>query len=199
MARTQGPLPLGNLEIRISADFSKETADRRRAFLSFRTQIRRLDLSHTLSTVPDPPQWIAVEKLLLSAKEGLGGPYRDDLPSVSSVNPILKATRVAWRRAHRLLGIHPLLHAQAPLWRKSGLRTGSELLDWPQWRRAGIHTISQILENDTLKSFLRLLEEFNLQPNQEWRYLQLKHCICQGTEAIRWGSRSSPVVAYLQQ
>ncbi|KAJ1200003.1 hypothetical protein NDU88_003833 [Pleurodeles waltl] len=175
MARTQGLLRSGNLEVQISADFSKETADRRRAFLSFRTQLRRLDvkfglfdsarmwitkngesrnfynpedlraflerlqdqtqsmettvqthqptrgpplgtghpapasepevcstidpqtrLSHTLSTVPDPPQWITVEKLLLSAKEGLGGSYRDDLTSASSVNPILKATRAAW-------------------------------------------------------------------------------------------------------
>ncbi|KAJ1134786.1 hypothetical protein NDU88_001233 [Pleurodeles waltl] len=42
MARTRGPLRSGNLEIRISADFSKETADRGRAFLSFRTQLRHL-------------------------------------------------------------------------------------------------------------------------------------------------------------
>ncbi|KAJ1172688.1 hypothetical protein NDU88_004532 [Pleurodeles waltl] len=41
MARTQGPFRSGNLEIWISADFSKETADRRRAFLSFSTQLRR--------------------------------------------------------------------------------------------------------------------------------------------------------------
>ncbi|KAJ1181278.1 hypothetical protein NDU88_006486 [Pleurodeles waltl] len=218
-ARTQGPLRSGNLEIRISADFSKETAERRKAFLSFRTQLRRLDvkfglfeparmwitkngksqifynpedlrafleglqdqtqsmemtaqtpqdtqsipsgtghpaptsepeLSHTLSKVPDPPQWIAMEKLLLSANEGLGGPYRDDLPSANSVNPILKATQAAWRRAHSLLGVHPLLHDQAPLWRNGGLRIGGEVLNWPQWKRAGIHTLSQILENDTL-------------------------------------------------
>ncbi|KAJ1127814.1 hypothetical protein NDU88_006207 [Pleurodeles waltl] len=48
MAQTQGPLRLGNLEIRISADFSKETADRRRALLSFRTQLRRLDVKFGL-------------------------------------------------------------------------------------------------------------------------------------------------------
>ncbi|KAJ1105130.1 hypothetical protein NDU88_002538 [Pleurodeles waltl] len=48
MARTQGPLRSGNLEIWISADFSKETADRRRAFLSFRTQLRRLDVKFGL-------------------------------------------------------------------------------------------------------------------------------------------------------
>ncbi|KAJ1174217.1 hypothetical protein NDU88_006039 [Pleurodeles waltl] len=47
-ARTQGSLRLGNLEIRISADFSKETADRRKAFLSFRTQLRRLDVKFDL-------------------------------------------------------------------------------------------------------------------------------------------------------
>ncbi|KAJ1170319.1 hypothetical protein NDU88_002197 [Pleurodeles waltl] len=35
-ARAQGLLRLGTLEIRLSADFSKETADRRRAFLSLR-------------------------------------------------------------------------------------------------------------------------------------------------------------------
>ncbi|KAJ1106547.1 hypothetical protein NDU88_003948 [Pleurodeles waltl] len=47
-ARTQGPLRSGNLEIRISADFSKETAERRKAFLSFRTQLRRLDVKFGL-------------------------------------------------------------------------------------------------------------------------------------------------------
>ncbi|KAJ1123536.1 hypothetical protein NDU88_002005 [Pleurodeles waltl] len=97
-------------------------------------------LSHVLSKVPDPPQWVAVERLLLSANEGLRGPYCDNLLSANSVNPILKASRAAWRRAHRLRGIHPLLHAQAPLWRNSGLRIGDEVLNWPQWKRAGIHT-----------------------------------------------------------
>ncbi|KAJ1177524.1 hypothetical protein NDU88_002779 [Pleurodeles waltl] len=47
-ARTQGLFRSGNLEIRISADFSKETADRRKAFLSFRTQLRRLDVKFGL-------------------------------------------------------------------------------------------------------------------------------------------------------
>ncbi|KAJ1213528.1 hypothetical protein NDU88_001162 [Pleurodeles waltl] len=44
-ARTQGLLRSGNLEIRMSADFSKETADRRKAFLSFRTQLRCLEVT----------------------------------------------------------------------------------------------------------------------------------------------------------
>ncbi|KAJ1110671.1 hypothetical protein NDU88_008019 [Pleurodeles waltl] len=48
IARTQGPLRSGSLEIWISADFSTETADRRRAFLSFRTQLRRLDVKFGL-------------------------------------------------------------------------------------------------------------------------------------------------------
>ncbi|KAJ1124201.1 hypothetical protein NDU88_002662 [Pleurodeles waltl] len=43
-ARTQGLLRSGNLEIWMSADFSKETAYRRKAFLSFRTQLRRLEV-----------------------------------------------------------------------------------------------------------------------------------------------------------
>ncbi|KAJ1125508.1 hypothetical protein NDU88_003937 [Pleurodeles waltl] len=47
-ARTQWSFRSGNLEIRISADFSKETADRRKAFLSFRTQLCRLDVKFGL-------------------------------------------------------------------------------------------------------------------------------------------------------
>ncbi|KAJ1138727.1 hypothetical protein NDU88_005108 [Pleurodeles waltl] len=39
LSRRQGPLRLGPLEIRLSADFSKETADRRRAFLSFHPRL----------------------------------------------------------------------------------------------------------------------------------------------------------------
>ncbi|KAJ1192383.1 hypothetical protein NDU88_001690 [Pleurodeles waltl] len=47
-ARTQGLFRSGNLEIRMSADFSKETADRSKAFLSFRTQLRRLEVKFGL-------------------------------------------------------------------------------------------------------------------------------------------------------
>ncbi|KAJ1162360.1 hypothetical protein NDU88_002828 [Pleurodeles waltl] len=46
LSRRQGPLRLGPLEIRLSADFSKETADRRRAFLSFRPRLRHLDIGY---------------------------------------------------------------------------------------------------------------------------------------------------------
>ncbi|KAJ1187997.1 hypothetical protein NDU88_004762 [Pleurodeles waltl] len=48
MSQRQGPLRLGSLEIRLSVDFSKETADRRRAFLSLRPRLRHLDVKFGL-------------------------------------------------------------------------------------------------------------------------------------------------------
>ncbi|KAJ1207300.1 hypothetical protein NDU88_002691 [Pleurodeles waltl] len=47
-ARTQGPLRLGTLEKLLSADFSRETAERRRAFLSLRPRLRHLDVKFGL-------------------------------------------------------------------------------------------------------------------------------------------------------
>ncbi|KAJ1116205.1 hypothetical protein NDU88_004423 [Pleurodeles waltl] len=47
-ARMQGPFRSGTLEIRLSADFSKETAERRKAFLSLRTRLRHLDMKFGL-------------------------------------------------------------------------------------------------------------------------------------------------------
>ncbi|KAJ1127925.1 hypothetical protein NDU88_006318 [Pleurodeles waltl] len=47
-ARTQGPLQLGTLEIHLSADFSIETADRRRAILILRPRLRHLDVKFGL-------------------------------------------------------------------------------------------------------------------------------------------------------
>ncbi|KAJ1217569.1 hypothetical protein NDU88_005163 [Pleurodeles waltl] len=47
-SRTQGPLRLGSLKIRLSADFSKETVDRRRAFLSLRSRLRHLEVKSGL-------------------------------------------------------------------------------------------------------------------------------------------------------
>ncbi|KAJ1217218.1 hypothetical protein NDU88_004813 [Pleurodeles waltl] len=49
LSRRQGPLRLGPLEIRLSADFSKETADIRRAFLSLRPRLRHLDVKSSSS------------------------------------------------------------------------------------------------------------------------------------------------------
>ncbi|KAJ1198830.1 hypothetical protein NDU88_002669 [Pleurodeles waltl] len=47
-ARTQGPLRLGTQEIQLSDDFSRETAERRRAFLSLRPRLRHLDVKFGL-------------------------------------------------------------------------------------------------------------------------------------------------------
>ncbi|KAJ1218868.1 hypothetical protein NDU88_006440 [Pleurodeles waltl] len=47
-ARTQGQLRLGTLEIRLSADFSRETAERKRAFLSLRPRLRHLNMKFSL-------------------------------------------------------------------------------------------------------------------------------------------------------
>ncbi|KAJ1205739.1 hypothetical protein NDU88_001166 [Pleurodeles waltl] len=48
LSRRQGPLRLDPLEIRLSSDFSKETADRRRAFLSLRPRLRHLNIKFSL-------------------------------------------------------------------------------------------------------------------------------------------------------
>ncbi|KAJ1130798.1 hypothetical protein NDU88_009145 [Pleurodeles waltl] len=112
--------------------------------------------------------YVAVEKVLLSHDGGLGKLYCDDLLSSGTANLILKATREARCRAHRLLGVHPLLHAQAPLWNNNGLRIGREVLNWPQWSRAGVLDLAQVLEDGAPKSFAKLQEEFNLHPRQEW-------------------------------
>ncbi|KAJ1170537.1 hypothetical protein NDU88_002412 [Pleurodeles waltl] len=47
-APTQGPLRLDTLEVRLSADFSRETAERRRAFLSLRPRLRHLNVKFGL-------------------------------------------------------------------------------------------------------------------------------------------------------
>ncbi|KAJ1201482.1 hypothetical protein NDU88_005291 [Pleurodeles waltl] len=47
-ARAQGPLKLCTTEIQLSADFSKETVDRRRAFLSLRPRLHHLDVKFGL-------------------------------------------------------------------------------------------------------------------------------------------------------
>ncbi|KAJ1177423.1 hypothetical protein NDU88_002678 [Pleurodeles waltl] len=48
MSRRQGPLRLGPLEFRLSVVFSKETADRRTAFLSLRPRLLHLDVKFGL-------------------------------------------------------------------------------------------------------------------------------------------------------
>ncbi|KAJ1089087.1 hypothetical protein NDU88_002240 [Pleurodeles waltl] len=47
-ARMQGLFKSGALEIRLSPDFSKETAERRKAFLSLHTRLRHLDVKFGL-------------------------------------------------------------------------------------------------------------------------------------------------------
>ncbi|KAJ1151680.1 hypothetical protein NDU88_004460 [Pleurodeles waltl] len=142
-----------------------ERMDNATASLTTETKSMRLEIAGFQSRIP---QWVVVEKALLSHDRGLGGVYRDDLSSSRTANLILKVTRAAWRRAHCLFGVHPLLHAQATLWNNNGLRIGREVLNWQQWSRAGILNLAQVLEDGAPKSFAKLQEEFNLHPQQEW-------------------------------
>ncbi|KAJ1180581.1 hypothetical protein NDU88_005802 [Pleurodeles waltl] len=47
-ARAHGPFRLDDLEVRLTADFSKETSDRRRAFLAHRSRLRQSDMKYGL-------------------------------------------------------------------------------------------------------------------------------------------------------
>ncbi|KAJ1115230.1 hypothetical protein NDU88_003456 [Pleurodeles waltl] len=47
-ARTQGPCQMDDQEIRISADFSKETSERRRAFLALRPRLHQMGVKYGL-------------------------------------------------------------------------------------------------------------------------------------------------------
>ncbi|KAJ1114169.1 hypothetical protein NDU88_002408 [Pleurodeles waltl] len=47
-AKTQGPASLDGHEIRVAADFSRLTNEKRKTFLAFRPQIRRLDIKYGL-------------------------------------------------------------------------------------------------------------------------------------------------------
>ncbi|KAJ1172006.1 hypothetical protein NDU88_003863 [Pleurodeles waltl] len=113
-------------------------------------------------------------------------------------NPILKGTGVAWQSAHRLLGVHPFLHAQAPLWHNDSIRVGGAALNWPHWRDTSITSLDQVLETNILKPFTRLIEEFRLHPTQMWKYLQLQHYMHQNRDIIHWGLQPSPIIAYLK-
>ncbi|KAJ1141529.1 hypothetical protein NDU88_007859 [Pleurodeles waltl] len=47
-AQAHGPFRSDALEVRLTADFSKETSERRRAFLSLRPRLRQLDVKYSL-------------------------------------------------------------------------------------------------------------------------------------------------------
>ncbi|KAJ1091619.1 hypothetical protein NDU88_004736 [Pleurodeles waltl] len=47
-ARIQGPFRMNDLQIRMTADFSKETSERRKAFLALRPHLRQLEIKFSL-------------------------------------------------------------------------------------------------------------------------------------------------------
>ncbi|KAJ1187659.1 hypothetical protein NDU88_004433 [Pleurodeles waltl] len=48
VARTHGPFRMDKLEVRITADYSKDTTERRKAFLSLRPRLRQLEVKYGL-------------------------------------------------------------------------------------------------------------------------------------------------------
>ncbi|KAJ1208697.1 hypothetical protein NDU88_004080 [Pleurodeles waltl] len=48
VARTHGPLRMDKIEVRITADYSKDTTERRKAFLSLRPRLRQLEVKYGL-------------------------------------------------------------------------------------------------------------------------------------------------------
>lgn len=71
----------------------------------------------------------------------------------------------------------PHKHSHTPLWDNPGLK---ELLTLPgrsMWLARGVRTLSDVYQDNTLKSFQQLKDDFVLPNSMHFRYLQLRHAL----------------------
>lgn len=122
------------------------------------------------------PPWFAMEQsvypsLLLSAY------ISANLPSASRSHPIISHLQGVWKKISRIFQINAYLSRSAGIWANPTLRIGRSPFIWKEWIEKGILTLGDLYEGDTLKSFKKLMEQFQLTRSQFWRYLQLRHLL----------------------
>ena len=115
------------------------------------------------------PQWVQIE-------EELNKPFNaaDYLSqSCQTDNPIMLYTKTIWHKVHKREKSSAFLSKSASPWNNPLLRIEGKPLYWKDWHNGGVTSIGCLYEGHTLKSFVTLREQFNLQRNDWWRYFLL--------------------------
>ncbi len=82
-----------------------------------------------------------------------------------------------WHEVHIAVGDIQPLSCLAPIWGHTGFKSGTNDLGFKQWSHKGIRRIIDLYNGDTLMSFNKIKDKFNIPQSHFFKYLQLRSFI----------------------
>uniref|UniRef100_A0A3B1ICK8 Reverse transcriptase domain-containing protein n=1 Tax=Astyanax mexicanus TaxID=7994 RepID=A0A3B1ICK8_ASTMX len=121
-----------------------------------------------------------------SVEEALIAPYKlqdlifSEIPTRHCrlyFGPVISHLILTWRTTVRQSNLHVKWHKHSPLFRNHNLLIGNAPFVCPQWESRGVSTLGDICDENGLRSFQDISEQFNLPRSTFFRYLQLKSAL----------------------
>lgn len=97
-------------------------------------------------------------------------------PNLKS-HPVFTHLQDIWKSTAKIFKMDVFLNSEASIWQNPKLRINKAPFIWKVWLNCGIKTLGDLYEDNILKSFEDLKQEFNLPQNCFWQYLQLRYSL----------------------
>uniref|UniRef100_A0A3P9MG76 Reverse transcriptase zinc-binding domain-containing protein n=1 Tax=Oryzias latipes TaxID=8090 RepID=A0A3P9MG76_ORYLA len=133
-------------------------------------------LAHWFLPPERAPPWFPLENAANSPLTPLSC-LSTNLAPHSKSHPILSHLKCIWEKAAKIFKFDPHLHLAAGIWHNPKLCIDKTTFFWKSWFQKGILTLSDLYDTNTIKSFEKLKQEFNLPRQDFWRYLQIRHLL----------------------
>lgn len=92
-------------------------------------------------------------------------------------HPVFTHLQDIWKTIAKIFKENVYLNSEASIWQNPALRINKAPFMWQLWLKCGITTLGDLYNNDILKSFEDLKQEFHLPQECFWQYLQLRHLL----------------------
>lgn len=94
-------------------------------------------------------------------------------------HPIISHLNAIWLKISRLHSFNPYLNVSSSIWLNPKLCINKAPFLWKDWAKKGLVNLGDLYENGSLKSFECIQQQYNVPRSQFFRYLQLRHLLCE--------------------
>lgn len=108
--------------------------------------------------------------------------------------PLISHLILTWRTIVRQSNSHVKWHKHFPLFRNHKLLIGNAPFHCPQWESRGVRTLGDVCDENGLRSFQDIREQFDLPASTFFRYLQLKSALWSHRTSLNCVLKPHPVL-----
>nr|XP_014345684.1 PREDICTED: uncharacterized protein LOC106704038 [Latimeria chalumnae] len=122
------------------------------------------------------PLWVEIEAHICQPCDAIAY-FTQQKTKETQFNPIMDHSREVWAAVHRLTKQIATVTLEVSLWENPSLLIDSKPIMWKKWANKGLYRIADLYEKGVFKSFTQLFQQFRLERQEFWKFLQIRHCI----------------------